>query len=113
MNVRPLKDRIIEAIRAVPIAGKTYEEYVEAVAEKLLAEGVIVPPVRVGQTAYSNKGTAYIIEGVHYKNGRFLFGGNKCDAEGAPQRVWFETDIGKTVFLTREEAERVLKGAEK
>lgn len=29
------KEQLIEQIRAVPIAGKTYEEYVEALAEKL------------------------------------------------------------------------------
>ena len=29
------KDKLIEEIRAVPIAGKTYEQYVEAVADKL------------------------------------------------------------------------------
>ena len=29
------KDELIEQIRAVPIAGKTYEEYVDAVAESL------------------------------------------------------------------------------
>ena len=34
-----MKDRLIETIRAVPIAGKTYEEYVAAVAEKLIDEG--------------------------------------------------------------------------
>jgi hypothetical protein len=34
-----MKERFIEIIRDVPIAGKTYEEYVEAVAEKLIDEG--------------------------------------------------------------------------
>ena len=41
-----MKQKIIETIRAVPIAGKTYEEYVEAVAERLidtiLPEGAII-----------------------------------------------------------------------
>jgi hypothetical protein len=45
------KEKLIEEIRAVPIAGKTYEEYVEALADKLL-ENVIVPPCKVGQTVY-------------------------------------------------------------
>lgn len=104
-----MRDRIIELIESARYWGANTSE---KIADRLLAEGVIMPPVRVGQTVYSNKGTAYIIEGVHYKNGRFLFGGNKCDAEGAPQRVWFETDIGKTVFLTREEAEKALERSE-
>ena len=33
-----MKERIIEVIRSVPIAGKTYEEYVEAIADKLQNE---------------------------------------------------------------------------
>jgi DNA-binding ferritin-like protein len=39
-----MKERIIEAIRAVPIAEyQSYAEYVEAVAERLIASGVSVP----------------------------------------------------------------------
>ena len=30
------KDKLITEIRAVPIAGKTYEEYVDAVADRLV-----------------------------------------------------------------------------
>ena len=30
-----MKDKLIETIREVPIVGKTYEEYVEAIAERL------------------------------------------------------------------------------
>ena len=33
-----MKERLIEIIRSVPITGKTYAEYVEAVADKLLKE---------------------------------------------------------------------------
>ena len=33
------KQKLIDTIRAVPISGRTYEEYVEAVADRLLAEG--------------------------------------------------------------------------
>lgn len=83
------------------------------VADHLLAEGVIVPPVKVGQTVYSKKCNAYVVEGIHYKNDRFMFGGNRENKEGAPQSVWFENDIGKTVFLTRGEAEKALAEREK
>ena len=34
-----MKQKLIATIRAVPISGKTYEEYVEAVADRLLADG--------------------------------------------------------------------------
>lgn len=47
-----MKDKIIEAIRAVPIAGKTYEEYVEAVADRLLAERILPGYVRFEAKAF-------------------------------------------------------------
>ena len=43
-----MKDNLIEILRSVPITDKTYPEYIEALADKLVAEGVIVPPVKVG-----------------------------------------------------------------
>ena len=36
------KQKLIATIRAVPIHGRTYEEYVEAVADRLLAEGELL-----------------------------------------------------------------------
>ena len=38
------KDALVKVIREVPIAGKTYEEYVEAVAEKILSQRIVVVP---------------------------------------------------------------------
>lgn len=35
------KEKIKEILRDVPIAGKTYEEYIEALADYLLSEGVV------------------------------------------------------------------------
>lgn len=34
-----MKDKIITLLRSVPITDKTYPEYIEAVAERLIAEG--------------------------------------------------------------------------
>ena len=34
-----MKDKLIEMLRSVPVAGKTYEEYIEAIADMLIAEG--------------------------------------------------------------------------
>ena len=42
-----MKEKLIEIIRAVPIAGKTSGEYVEAVADKLIAEVIFPPYVRM------------------------------------------------------------------
>ena len=82
------------------------EHAFEAIADHLLSEGVIVPPVKVGQTVYvvgfaseeivkrkvteirqNEWGTVYIHS--------FGFG-------------YSERLLGKTVFLTREEAEKAL-----
>jgi S-adenosylhomocysteine hydrolase len=38
------KDALVKVIREVPITGKTYEEYVEAVAEKILSQKLMVIP---------------------------------------------------------------------
>ena len=39
-----MKNKLIETIREGPIADKTYPEYVEAVADKLLDKGIITLP---------------------------------------------------------------------
>lgn len=36
-----MKEKLINIIRQVNIAGKTYPEFIEAIAERLIAEGVI------------------------------------------------------------------------
>ena len=117
-----MKQKIIETIRAVPIAGKTYEEYVEAVAEKLIDEGVIVPPCNVGDTVYKTLITDDTKEPAIWEvvitygeidmravsEKSYLIGHIKDENCGVD--IDF-CEFGKTVFLTREEAEQALKGA--
>lgn len=105
-----MKNKLIETIRAVPIAGKTYEEYVEAVAEKLIDEGVIVPLYKVNTKVYaiasqtSDNRNLYIFEDTitHYRI--FDWYTIMCFENhlGVPSWNW------KRVFLTREEAEKAL-----
>ena len=114
-----MKEKIIETIRAVPIAGKTYEEYVEAVAEKLIDVGVIVPPCKVGDTVYwafYDKGEeiAEVFEGFIRglsigHNGTAWF--SVVYNNGLTYEHTFKDYWNNTVFLTREEAENALKGA--
>jgi hypothetical protein len=96
--------------------GKTFYSELERnmfVADYLLANGVIVPTVKVGQTVYvpsGDEGTDWIDE---YKVKYFY-----CSSKGI-NRYYIECgtmgnnfrpkDIGKTVFLTKEEAEAKLK----
>jgi hypothetical protein len=36
-----MKEKLINIIKQVPIAGKTYPEYIEAIADRLISEGII------------------------------------------------------------------------
>ena len=93
----------------------------EIIADFLLDNGVIVPPVKVSGTVYINGKPAEVsfirIENISFciqvdcfwkdcKDCCFV-DSNICNNGG-----YFEftaSDIGKTVFLTREEAEKALK----
>ena len=37
-----MRDKLIKRLRGIPIKGKTYDEYIEAIADELLAEVVSV-----------------------------------------------------------------------
>lgn len=86
-------------------------------ADHLLANGVIVPPCKVGDTVYElqperHRAQAYTVTTIKY-NGHYWW----CtwvlkDDEGVYGNVegFSEHQIGKTVFRTREEAENALKG---
>lgn len=89
----------------------------EQLAEFLLANGVIVPPCKVGDEVYFvcvdencedyiDKGKVYTIsqnENTLWFSVRYL-SGLRYDHTSS--------DFGKTVFLTKQEAKRALKGGE-
>ena len=95
-------------------------DFGEFFADRLLAEGVIVPPCKVGDTVYAvSLNTETNIVSVHRgyigsfsirSEGNYLF---VCH-EGFDDEPYFKNicgkfeDFGKTVFLTREEAEKAL-----
>ena len=104
-----MRDRLIE-ILSKPIYPKEGVNLAEVIADYLLDNGVIVPPCKVGDTVYS------IVEGIdlvlvgevyEYVVGRehFVF---RSTRKGYFTLDFTESDIGKTVFLTREEAEKAL-----
>ena len=110
-----MRDRLIELVDAfvekVDIKEWYSEELDERLADHLLSEGVIVPPVRVG-------GNMYTLNRGRVKEWKVCFCGlNWLGAlkfhiadEGFKTmlEVW-DFSIGKTVFLTREEAEKALE----
>ena len=90
----------------------------EFIADFLLENGVIIPPVKAGDKIYEicerRKGDKWVkiiservVHGVEIgTNGSMTA---RC---GTTVSVFF-SDIGKTVFFTREEAENALKESEK
>lgn len=88
-----------------------------AFADYLLANGVIVPPckVGVGHKVYCPvKGTAAVIETKVYGIGIDEDGDMVINPNEYPEDAFSISggEIGKTVFLTREEAENALRKVE-
>lgn len=113
-----MRDRLIAILRLMPTTSSTIDGQGKIrsftsfsdLADYLIANGVIVPPCKVGDTVYS------IVEGIdlvlvgevyEYVVGRehFVF---RSTRKGYFTLDFTEIDIGKTVFLTREEAKKAL-----
>ena len=106
------RDRLIEILQDTlhewecDVSIKTLTE----IAEHLLANGVIVPPCKVGQIVWlvrDGKIEETTVEKIVLKD-KGLYLKLLCNS-------FYETtcrSIGKTVFLTREEAEKKLKECE-
>ena len=94
-----MRDRLVELISEI-----VHPYFAEGIADKLIENGVIVLPCKVGKNVY------------HVCKRQYAVDGNR--------KLWVEDwvivihafdysmipEIGKTVFLTREEAEQALKG---
>lgn len=135
MNHINNKARILTLIREAEDqfagTGKALLDIEDYVAEYLTANGVIVPPCKVGDVVYRIvkllvgettivKGEVFEItvtnehwSGIKY---RFYFHAKDDKDDEFVRRyysLWCDfTDFGKTVFLSREEAEAALKGAD-
>lgn len=102
------RERLIEILNNTLIQGRTledrfYKSVIEKIADHLLENGVIVPPVKVGDTVYMivEKRAKISREYFHFiKKTKLTF----LNLERV-LKYW-----GKTVFLTKEEAEKALKG---
>jgi hypothetical protein len=100
---------IHEAEEIIYQCGKKLDEMDDYLAEFLAANGVIVPPCKVGDQVWFIRNGKIIettVDKIVLKH-RGLHLKLSCNS-------MYETScnsIGKTVFLSREEAEAVLKGA--
>jgi hypothetical protein len=111
-----MRDRLIKIIANIKGKADDTKTLEEVIANELLAEGVIVPPCKVGDKVYK----VYDIESVHR---RVLELEVLLIEIGDRTRICLKTtknhlynfdktsfeDFGKTVFLTKEEAEKALE----
>ena len=107
-----MRERLIELLRDTFNNTKgvciDFDEAVEINADYLLANGVIVPPCKVGDKIYRCcDGKIYEWEVVCVA--MYLDETNYIDDSG---NEFTDYDIGKSVFLTKEDAENALKGSE-
>ena len=109
------RERLIELLSNIDYAcdnGSNLQDRIEFIADYLLSNGVIVPPVKIGQTVYiipKYNGNPYCVvkqdkvqmigitsRGIHIK------ARNKSNFNKTYM-------LGKTVFLTKLEAEKALE----
>lgn len=113
------RERLVEILKDNQGDSTYYmtDEAVQSVSDVLLANGVIVLPCKVGDTVYeicerrrSGKWQKAIVErvvhGIEIGIDKILTA--RC---GTTTYVYLSR-LGETVFLTREEAEKALKGGE-
>lgn len=110
------RDRLITKIMSLnkpTISLQTAMDIVDAVIDM----GVIVPPCKVGDTVYFDN-TWYHdsaeIDGIHIDENGIAFSWVQYDVGVDITELWDEgefdiEEIGKTVFLTKEEAEAELR----
>lgn len=79
-------------------------------ADYLLEHGVIVPPCKVGDRVYRPSDCLGVVQFVIIS---FTIYESEMFFTDDSENIIYPSDIGKTVFLTREEAEQALKEREK
>ena len=105
------RERLIELLKD---GGVRDFPYVNALADHLLANGVIMPPCKVGDTVYHvYKGNtivnALVADWKKEAFGDWLFRAYFSVNGSSSTLLFGDNNIGKTVFLTREEAEKALE----
>ena len=117
-----LIELILEGMRKYHTDGKQYLR--ESIADYLLANGVIIPPCKVGDTVYviptkengmsfiEPREITYILDSGRDKSYCSVDLNYKLKGFKSKDYSISEEMFDKTVFLTREEAEQALKGGE-
>ena len=106
------REKLIELLQNCSIKTQvtgdiSYKSAYEKIADYLIEAGVIVLPVKIGQTVYQF-GYSFIIKKIEILQDEIIY---RCGNLGTDDYMAFcESDIGKTVFLTKKQAEKSLKG---
>lgn len=109
------RERLIELILNSGVIEQFFDyemQEAERLADYLLENGVIVPPCKVGDMVYDIGGFPKIMKA---EIETITTDGTEMSSvvvnQNKPYHSWFVNwrDIGKTVFLTREAAEKELK----
>lgn len=104
-----MRDRLVELLlKSDPLHERDLDDdlvdgEIEAIADHLLAEGVVVPLCKVGDTVYQTDGIRiYELEmfDISWRNNKPYYETESIDFD--------DTAIGRSIFLTREEAEKAL-----
>ena len=84
----------------------------EAIADTMISNGVIMPPVQVGATVYCTDSYRHLIKPLEIIGFEVDYTKRICKyycSGGDYTPAWFKpAEMGKTIFLTREEAEKAL-----
>lgn len=104
-----MRDRLIALIIAYNSGFKA-----ERLADYLLSNGVIVPPCKVGDTVWFNtyEKNATVCVGIKPHTVDCIYVVLVCGEKKLIPTNIYDWEIGKTVFLTKEEAEKALKERE-
>lgn len=120
------RERLIELMMQAENEELSLLEFEKKIlADYLLKNGVIVMPCKVGDTVYSyskefDTVLAYFVEEIKTlydtdnKCGLWVYEANCVETGDLIDSIdFYSEDIGKTVFLTRKEAEKALKEVKK
>jgi hypothetical protein len=103
-----MRDRLIELMWERLCGGD--KGWAGEIADYLIANGVIVPPCKVGDKVYTlfcNEVDEGVVVSCEYSRAS---GFSYMSSNGTFPTLFNGQNIGKTVFLTKEEAEKALKG---
>jgi hypothetical protein len=97
------REKLIELIQGA-VKGLLWDDIAELIADYLLSNGVIVPPVKMGDKLYNKH--SLVDDCCYWKVKHIsIFADESGFVDDSDNWYSFE-DFGKTVFLSREDAEK-------